>query len=296
MRCDFHLHSNRSDGTLSPAELADEAAREDVQVIALTDHDDVSGIATAAARGRELGVEVLAGVELSVSEPDSGRQMHILGLGIDPARPQLLARLERIQAGRSARAERITALLSECGVELPLEVLRAEAGPGVIGRPHVARALVGLGVCANSNEAFSRYLRRGRPAFVPPPELAALEAIELIHAAGGIAVLAHPALSIGVDAAGGIERFVEPLVADGLDGLEIWHPNHTPKRRKRLRRLAKLHGLVATGGSDFHGPARPGVRIGRGRGNLALGESVLRAIRDRISDRRAQESARSAGS
>ncbi|NRA04044.1 MAG: PHP domain-containing protein [Myxococcales bacterium] len=296
MRCDFHVHSNRSDGTLSPAELADEAVREGVQVMALTDHDNVRGVAAAAERGHEVGVEVLAGIEVSVSEPDTGRQMHILGLGIDPARPELLTRLERVNIGRDARAKRIVALLAERGVELPLEAVRAEAGPGVIGRPHVARALVRLGVCADPDEAFSRYLRRGRPAFVPLPGLSAREAIDLIHAAGGISVLAHPLLSLGVDAAGGIERFVEALVADDLDGLEVWHPSHTPRRRRRLRRLAELHGLVASGGSDFHGPARLGIRLGRGRGNLDLGEPVLRAIRERIESRRAQESALSAGS
>ena len=296
MRCDFHVHSNHSDGTFSPAELADEAAREGIQVMALTDHDGLSGIAGAVERGREVGVEIMAGIEVSVSEPDRGRQMHILGLGIDPDRPQLRAQLEQMCAARNARAEQIRGLLAECGVELPLEALQAEAGPGVIGRPHVARALVRLGVCAHSNEAFSRYLRRGRPAFVPAPTFSAREAIDLIHSAGGIAALAHPAQSIGVDAAGGIEPFVESLVADGLDGLEVWHPSHTPKRRKRLRRLAKLHDLVLTGGSDFHGHARAGIRLGHGRGNLALGEPVLRSIRERIESRQVPESAGSSGS
>ena len=295
MRCDFHVHSNHSDGELSPAEVSQQAVLEGVGLIALTDHDDVSGVAPARARGKELGLEVLPGVELSVTEQDGQRQMHILGLCIDPDEPSLLERLGRLKAGRLERAERIVERLHACGVELSLGSVQASSPSGLVSRPHVAQALVEAGVCRDQDEAFGRFLRRGRPAFVPAPDHSAQEAIDVIHQSGGIAVLAHPPLSVGVDSSGGLESFVEPLVEAGLDGLEVWHPSHTPKRRKRIRQIARRHDLVETGGSDFHGSHRPGIRIGHGRGNLAIDESVLSSIEARRARRCGEESPNKAG-
>lgn len=281
MICDFHVHSTFSDGTCTPTELVDEARREGVACFALTDHDDVAGVGEARARGAELGVEVVPGVELSVCEDDGARQMHVLGLAIDPEEPRLRECLEGVQQVRRARLDRILAQLADAGVELEHAAFTALPEGGAVGRPHVARALVAAGLCSDEDDAFVRYLRRGRPGYVVSPGITAAEAIRVIHTAGGIASLAHPPLSIGADAAGGLEVFIEGLVRLGLDAIEVQHPGHRPRTRRRLRKLARRWDLVATGGSDFHGDARPGVRLGRGRGSIEVDERTLEAIRAR---------------
>ncbi len=284
IRCDFHVHSTFSDGTLTPSEIVERAEHAGVGCLALTDHDEVAGIAEASRRGDELGLEVIPGIELSVTEDGHRRQMHILGLGIDPDHGELRECVTRLGRERERRGARILELLRQLGVELSVARLEEIAGPGSVGRPHVARALVEAGVCADVDEAFARFLRRGRPAYVPHPGLTSERAIALIHAAGGIASLAHPPLSVGVDGPGGLESFVEPLVGHGLDGLEVWHPSQQARQSRRIGRLARRWGLVPTGGSDFHGADRPDVELGRGRGGLKLG----RAERERILDRIAQ--------
>jgi predicted metal-dependent phosphoesterase TrpH len=210
----------------------------------------------------------------------------VLGLYISPDDRVLRARLEIARHARRTRAARMVARLQELGVAIELERVEAIAAGGSVGRPHVARALVELGVCRDADEAFVRFLRRGRPAFEPYAALSAREAIDLVHGAGGVAVLAHPPLSSGVDAPGGIEAFVERLLPCGLDGLEIWHPGHKPGQIRRLRRLALEHGLLEIGGSDFHGEDRPGIEIGRGRaGGLRIGRPIYDALRARLTAR-----------
>ncbi len=281
MICDFHVHSTFSDGTFTPTELVDEAKRVGVDCFALTDHDVVGGVAEAATRGADAGVEVVAGVEISVNEDDGDRQLHLLGLAIDPDEAGLGGCLVEMQAARRERADRILELLAAAGVQLDRALLGEAPDGSAIGRPHVARALVAAGVCSDEDDAFARYLRRGRAAYVASAGITAARAIEVIHAAGGIASLAHPPLSVGADAAGGLETFIERLLPLGLDGLEVWHPGHRSKTRKRLRKLARRWDLVATGGSDFHGAARPDVVLGRGRGTIDVGERTLDEIRAR---------------
>ncbi len=278
-RFDFHTHSDVSDGSLTPAEVVREAAAAGVVAFALTDHDTIDGIAVAQAEGRALGVEVIAGIELSVSEREGARSLHVLGLFIDPADARLRARLEAAHAARRQRGAAIVAKLREHGVALELAHVQRIAGSGALGRPHVARALVETGACRDPDEAFEKWLRRGRPAYVPNAAFSAREAIELVHGAGGVAVLAHPPLSSGVDAPGGLEAFVESLVPLGLDGVEVWHPNHRPGAIRKLRKVARNYGLLETGGSDFHGADRPDVRLGRGRANgLRVGRDVYEAL------------------
>ena len=287
-RFDFHTHTCVSDGSLTPTELVRRAAANGVTGIALTDHDTVDGIAEARAEGERCGIEVLGGIELSVNEADGSRAMHILGLGLEDPAP-LRARLEALRRSREERAARIVGHLRRNGVALELAAVEAQAAGGAVGRPHVARALVELGAVRDVDEAFTRWLRRGRPAFEPNAELSAREAIEMVHAAGGVAVLAHPPLSGGVDSPGGLAAFVERLVPLGLDGLEIWHPSHKPTVARRLRRIAAAHGLLETGGSDFHGADRPDVEVGRGRGGkLRIGRDVRDALERRLSERRAR--------
>jgi predicted metal-dependent phosphoesterase TrpH len=176
--------------------------------------------------------------------------------------------------------------LSRHGVELDWDVVRAQAERRTVGRPHVARALVAAGACRDEEDAFARWLRRGKPAYVPSAGMCLREAIESIHAAGGIALLAHPPRSRGVDAPGGLEAFVRDVARAGLDGLEVQHPAHTPAQMKRLRRLCRELGLVESGGSDYHGNEGGDLRPGRGRGNLRLGEPLAEALKARIEGRR----------
>jgi len=278
---DLHTHSNRSDGTLPPGELIEHAARAGVTAMALTDHDTCAGIAEAQSRGRELGVEVLPGIELSVSEQDGARQMHVLGYGIDVEHPALVAETARMDGERRARGRRIVEQLRARGVEL--DYAEVEAGAqGTVGRPHVARVLVARGFCRDSDDAFARYLRRGCAGYVPSPGFSARAAIELIHTAGGVASLAHPPLSSGISGPGGLATFVSNLVLLGLDGLEVEHPGHSSSQRRKLRRMVRDHDLVPTGGSDFHGSNRPGIRLGRGRGDVSIGRDVYDALLARI--------------
>jgi predicted metal-dependent phosphoesterase TrpH len=260
--CDLHAHSSASDGALAPKALVDEAARRGVTTFALTDHDTTRGLAAAQARAAELGIELIPGIELSVSEDQGRRQMHILGLGIDPAHPELVRVAADLDGQRVRRVQAMVERLRELGIEIDAAQVRERAGDAALGRPHVARVLVASGVCRDADEAFARFLGRGRPAFVPRLGLCARDAIAAIHESGGVASLAHPNLSVGVDAPGGLEAFVDRVAGAGLDGLEVEHPSHTPAMRKRLRRMARAYGLLATGGSDFHGDRTQDAPLG----------------------------------
>jgi predicted metal-dependent phosphoesterase TrpH len=277
---DFHAHSHVSDGTHTPSELVALAAEAGVSVLALTDHDDLAGIPEAQACAHDRGLELMTGVEISVAE--SERQMHILGLGVDSDDPQLMAMLSGIRDRRQRRAERIVGHLRELGVELESDAVQSV---GAIGRVHIARALVAAGACGTIDQAFRRFIGRGRPAYEPSAGVEAREAIGRIHDAGGIASLAHPPMSAGVDAPGGLESFVERLAREGLDAVEIQHPGVKRPQRKRLRKIARQFGLIETGGSDFHGDTKPGVRLGHGRSDIRMNSKLCRGIRDAIDAR-----------
>ncbi|MCE2390676.1 MAG: PHP domain-containing protein [Proteobacteria bacterium] len=276
------MHSTVSDGRLAPAALIELAARERVEVCALTDHDELAGIEEARACGERLGVRVLAGIEISVSARDGDLELHLLGIGFDPDFPELRRRAAEWRADRAERARRMLAQLRASGVEIEFSHVERLSG-GAIGRPHVARALVERGICRDEDEAFRRLLRRGRPGYVARSDLEPREAIDLIHAAGGLASLAHPPRSRGADAPGGLEAFVERLARLGLDALEVQHPAHRPGQVRRLRRLCRELDLIETGGSDFHGA--PGERPGRIRGRLAVGGPVWDGIRQKLENR-----------
>ena len=283
MICDFHVHSTFSDGTMTPAQLVDAAKRAGIDCFALTDHDDICGIAEARERAAPLGIQVMAGVEISVSEDEGRCQMHLLGLAIDPDERRLREGLVAIQEARRRRVDTILERLAGAGVTLDRGHLEDVPEGAAIGRPHVARALVARGICSDEDDAFAKYLRRGRPAYVTSAGIAAQAAIELIHGAGGMAALAHPPLSIGADGPGGLDAFVERLAGLGLDGLEVQHPGLQPRTRRRLRRIARARGLVVTGGSDFHGDSRPDVSLARGRGTIEVGRKTYDEILERAS-------------
>ncbi|MBW8770412.1 MAG: PHP domain-containing protein [Gemmatimonadetes bacterium] len=249
---DLHMHSTASDGSRAPADVVRAAKRADLVAIALTDHDTVAGLAEARAAGEELGVRIINGVELSAVEGDS--ETHLLGLHLSDT--SVLERgLTELREMRSRRATRIVELLQAQGVQVTLDDVLMQAGAGAIGRPHVARALVADGWAVDVRDAFDRYLAAGRSAYVAKDQLGMRDAIAMVHAAGGLAVLAHPGATA-------TRERLEALRALGLDGVEIKHPSHSPQDTARIRTLADQLGLLPSGGSDWHGAADGSRTIG----------------------------------
>ena len=249
---DLHMHSTASDGSRAPADVVRAAKAAGLAAIALTDHDSVAGLVEARAAGDELEVRVINGVELSAVEGTT--ETHVLGLHLRD-----LAVLDRglgeLREMRVRRGERIVERLNALGVTLTFADVAAQAGTGVLGRPHVARALIAEGWATDSRDAFDRYLGAGRPAYVGKEQLGMPDAIAMIHAAGGIAVLAHPG--------GGTTRErLETLRGLGLDGVEVRHPSHSPGDINRLTGFAEQLELVLSGGSDWHGAAEGPRTIG----------------------------------
>ncbi len=265
---DLHTHSTASDGVLAPTAVVEAVHAAGLSAMALTDHDTVAGVAEARAAGERLGVDVVAGVELSAYS--GGEEIHLLALHVSDV-DTIAGELARFRDDRVTRAEQMVERLNALGVSVTMDDVLREAGPGAVGRPHVARAVVARGAALDVREAFDRYLGDGRPAAVEKPRFAARDAIALAHAAGGIAVWAHPG------AAGRRDR-VEPLVAAGLDGLEVLHPRHSPDDRQRLNALVQHFGLVTSGGSDWHGP----TDAWRTLGMMRVPPAVLEAQRARV--------------
>ena len=270
---DLHSHSTASDGAHPPAVGVELAVKAGLAAFALTDHDTLAGIPEAQAAADAAGLRLVPGVELSVHQDVT--EVHLLGLHIRDV-SALQARLEIYRDRRVARAEEIVAKLRALGVELTVAQVLEAAGGGAVGRPHVARALIAGGHVKDSREAFDRYLGAGKPAYVEKERLDIAEGIAIVHEAGGIAVIAHPG------AEGRRER-IEPLVALGLDGLEVRHPSHSSEDIKRIMALAEFFGLVPSGGSDWHG-AQHGTRV---LGGMHVPQAWLDAQDVRVAARRA---------
>ena len=243
---DLHLHSNRSDGWVAPAAVVANAKEAGLEVIALTDHDTVSGIEEADRAARELELELIPGIELSTY--DGAGSTHLLGYYVDPENPDLLEYLEGARARRWQRAQEIVEKLNGLGLGVTFEdVVEQASGTSLIARPHIARALVAGGWVGHYAEAFARFIAAGRPAYVPTRHTAPADGIRRIQAAGGLAFLAHGGKSHG-------EAAISELIDAGLDGLEIFHPDHGPEEVGKLQRLAAEGDLLESGGSDWHGP------------------------------------------
>lgn len=276
-RVDLHTHTLVSDGTLSPTALVQLAAKKALAAIAITDHDHVGALDEAAREGGRLGVEIIPGIELSVTHPAG--DVHILGYLIDPREPRLAARLAEFRTVRAARGRLIVEKLQAQGVDIRLEDIPAAES---VGRPHIARALMEKRVVSSVKEAFDKWLGDGKPAYVPKAKIEAREAIELLHGAGGLAVLAHPGLLSEKHR----YAIVRELAALGLDGVEVEHSRHASEERRRLRELAKELDLVETGGSDFHGENKPDVDLGYGHGgNVRVTYATVEALRARSARR-----------
>jgi predicted metal-dependent phosphoesterase TrpH len=254
MRIDLHTHSLISDGTDTPGELARKARAVGLDVVGLTDHDTFDGLDEAVAEAERVGIHVVRGMELSCSR--QGDSVHVLAYGADPASPGLAAEMARVRDGRLGRLTGVLAKLAELGVPVTEAEVMAQVGESPsVGRPHIADALIKAGHVRDRQEAFDRFLADGGPAHVHRYTIEVDRGIDLVHEAGGLAVIAHPW-------GRGREHVLPPslleaLVRDrGLDGIEVDHQDHDAETRQRLRTLAGNLGLLATGSSDYHGAGK----------------------------------------
>jgi len=254
---DLHTHSTRSDGTATPAELVTEAVARGLDVVGLTDHDTAAGWPEAAEAAARHRITLVRGMEISATY--DGRSVHLLAYLPDPTYPPLLEELVRIGAGRDGRLPMMVERLQGMGIDITEEDIRGAGESGaVIGRPHVADALVAKGVVGDRNEAFETMLGPGGAAYVSRYATPLLDGIDLVRAAGGVSVIAHPWGRSRVLT----EDALAFLAERGLTGIEVDHQNHTPEQRESLRGIAGELGLVATGSSDFHGTGKVDHELG----------------------------------
>jgi len=251
---DLHTHSLRSDGALSPADLIRRAADRGVSALSLSDHDTLAGVAEAVAAGDALGVRVIPASELN-TESEWG-DAHVLGYFIDPADQPLEARLRWLRENRGRRIELMVEKLNQLGYSVSLDRVLEIAQGGSLGRPHLAEALLEKGYVRSYEESFDTILAKGSPAYVARVGLSPLEAVALVRTHGGVPSLAHPGTVVG------LEALLPKMVAAGLAGIEAYYGEHSPEMTERCLALARTHGLVPTGGSDFHGRGEHGVDLG----------------------------------
>ena len=255
---DLHLHSNFSDGTMSPSELVHEALKEQIKGISITDHDTIEGVSEALEEGKRVGVEVLSGVEISAYLDDI--PMHILGYGFDLQNRALRDGLKKIQKARDERNWAILEKLNALGINVTKNDLQKHSPTGQTGRPHIASLLIEKKVVKNMDEAFARYLRKNTLAYSSRQKLLCEDAIKMINDAGGLAVLAHP-LTIDRSMAS-LPQVLKKLKEKGLKGVEAYYPIHSVTNRQKLIAISRELNLLITGGSDFHGSIRNGTRLG----------------------------------
>jgi 3',5'-nucleoside bisphosphate phosphatase len=253
---DLHLHTTASDGRCTPHELVDRALRAGVTVMAVTDHDTVAAIPEVQSAAKACGIEVIVGIEITAIE--SGRDIHMLGYFLHPGDTELALFLAKQRAQRIARVEALGLRLAQLGMPIDIEPVlmqaREQRGRSV-GRPQIARAMIAAGYVADTREAFDRWLATGRPAFVPRSGAPPGEVIDIVHAAGGLASLAHPGQT-------DVDSHIPAYAEAGLDALELYHPDHDADEVDRYRNIASRLKLLATGGSDFHGEADHGREPG----------------------------------
>ncbi|MGE5592258.1 MAG: PHP domain-containing protein [Betaproteobacteria bacterium] len=260
MGIDLHVHSTASDGRYSPREVVRLAFERGVKTVALTDHDTVDGLREAESAGAECGVRVIPGVELSTDMEEA--EVHVLGYHVDPSSVCFLETLRVLREGRLARARRILEKLDKLGISISLPYVLSLGKEGFVGRSQIFRAMVNLGYARPERRHgdFEKYLGKEGLAYVEHYGLTPTEAVRLVRAAGGVPVLAHPGRTAG-------DALVEDLIAAGLEGIEAYYPTHSPEVTRRWVEAARRHGLIVTGGSDFHGvaPDEPaplgGVRV-----------------------------------
>jgi predicted metal-dependent phosphoesterase TrpH len=274
MFADLHLHTNFSDGTFTPEELAAHGKQHDLAAMSLTDHDTVEGCARMAVACETEGIEFISGTELTAEL--HGNELHLLGYGIDIENRKLLEETARYQIVRQNRIREMVARLNQLNVPLEAGAVFALANCRSPGRPHVARALVRAGLCASLDEAFERFLKVNRPAWVPKFKVSAFDAIELIHQAGGAAVMAHPGLNRTDEA-------IPEMVAAGLDGIECFHSKHSVGTANHYLQMAEKHKVLVTGGSDCHGNSKGKPLIG----SVRIPYERVEKLKARLAERKA---------
>jgi predicted metal-dependent phosphoesterase TrpH len=265
MKADLHVHSTASDGTLRPTELVALALRKDVDVLAIADHDSVSGLGEAAIACRNTRLTLVTAVELSAVV--DGYDVHILAYHVDPQSPELLEELHTLRTYRQQRAEEIITALRADGVDVTMnEVLELSDG-GAVGRSHIARALVRGGHSATVAEAFQRYIGRGQPYYRAKRASTPAQVIAAVRGLGAVPVMAHPGITCA-------DALIPQMVACGLLGIEAYHADHSPEQRAHYARLADDLGLITTGGTDYHGPAAHNPELG----SVEVPEASVRAL------------------
>lgn len=260
---DLHLHSTFSDGTYTPTELVRMARETGISALSITDHDTVDGTAESMAAGTVYGVKIISGVELSVYLDDF--HFHLLGYCFDHRNEELQEKLALLQDSRGKRNAVIISKLRDLGLDISEDELQAVSSSGQTGRPHIARLMVEKHIVRDIDQAFALYLRKGKKGYAPRFIYHVQEAIELIHRSGGSAVLAHPAQISRSPAL--LDELVERLKVLGLDGIETYYPGQRGSFLNKLHRLAARHGLLETGGSDYHGDIRPDTAMAGKRGD-----------------------------
>ncbi len=263
---DLHVHSNCSDGRMSPAELVAYAREKGAYAMALTDHDTVAGLPEALAAGNRLGIRIVPGLEISSTW--KGHDLHILGLGIDYEHPGLLAQMDAWQATRRARNAAVAGKFQAMGIPVTVEQL-SQGQEDSITRAHFARWLLDHGYVQTMGEAFTTYLDPGRPCYIPREKFPPDRSIRLILQAGGLPVLAHPMLYTYLTRQE-LTDLVAYLKREGLEGIETYYSTYTEEETAFAESLAARFGLYTTGGSDFHGSNKPDIDLLTGRGNLHM--------------------------
>ena len=286
---DLHTHSTVSDGSEPPGSIPVRAAAAGCSAVALTDHDSLDGLAEARAAATRVGITLVPGCEVSCRKPPPppgqsaiGGSVHVLVYFVEPGEGPLQDELVNLRRDRAQRNGALRARLTELGIAIDYDAMVAEAGGEAgLGRPHFARALVRAGAAADIDDAFDRFLADGRAAYVPKSRLSPSQVAGLATASGGVAVLAHP-LTLGLDPSA-LERLVGELAEAGLGGIEAYYGRYTTDERRVLRRMAQRQGLVATGGSDYHGTFKPDLEVGTGMGDLDVPDSALEELAARCS-------------
>ncbi len=277
MAVDLHVHSNVSDGTESPSEVVRLAAAAGLAAVALTDHDTLAGVDEAREEAERQGIELVSGVEIACEWRRGG--MHLVVLFLEPGSGPLQDRLQDMVASRRFRNQTVAERLNQLGVTIDFAEVLEEAGSGTVGRPHFASVMQKRGYVADISTAFRDYLGVGAPAYVPRRLLTAREAIASARQSGAVPVLAHPH-TLGLDTASEYEAAYRRLARYGLVGVECYYGEYDPATRLDMERSVRSFGLLPSGGSDFHGRYKPGLQVGKGRGDLVVPDRVLDGLRE----------------